>query len=54
MTEIGGGTPYGASTVTGADGARRPSENGVAIARFQGRHVAEITRALGAGHKRGG
>lgn len=49
MTEITGGTPYGASTVTGVDGSRRPSENELAIARFQGRHVAEITMALIAG-----
>jgi NAD(P)H:quinone oxidoreductase type IV len=51
MTEITGGTPYGASTSTGVDGGRRPSENELAIARFQGRHVAEITTALIAGRK---
>lgn len=44
--EISGGTPYGASTITGGDGARMPSENELAIARFQGRHVAEITAKL--------
>lgn len=49
MKEISGGTPYGASTLAGADGSRRPSENELAIARFQGRHVAEITRRLSAG-----
>src|ERR1700681_1272218 len=42
MTEITGGTPYGASTITAADGSRLPTENELAIARFQGRHVAEI------------
>lgn len=46
MEEITGGTPYGASTLAGADGSRQPSENELAIARFQGRHVAEITRWL--------
>jgi NAD(P)H dehydrogenase (quinone) len=46
MTGLSGGTPYGASTVTGADGARLPSENELAIARFQGRHVAGIARKL--------
>jgi NAD(P)H:quinone oxidoreductase type IV len=46
MNEITGGTPYGATTLAGADGSRLPSENELAIARFQGRHVAEITRKL--------
>jgi NAD(P)H dehydrogenase (quinone) len=46
MTEITGGTPYGASTITGADGSRLPSENELAIARFQGKHVAEIAARL--------
>jgi NAD(P)H:quinone oxidoreductase type IV len=48
MTEITGGTPYGASTITGADGSRQPSENELAIARFQGRHVTEIAKKLAA------
>src|SRR5713101_2551452 len=43
MSEITGGTPYGATTLSGADGRSRPvSENELAIARFQGRHVAQI------------
>jgi NAD(P)H dehydrogenase (quinone) len=46
MTEITGGTPYGASTITAADGSRLPTENELAIARFQGRHVAEIAVRL--------
>jgi len=49
MTEITGGTPYGASTLAKPDGSRQPSENELAIARFQGRHVAEIARRLRAG-----
>jgi NAD(P)H dehydrogenase (quinone) len=46
LDEISGGSPYGATTIAGGDGSRQPSENELAIARFQGRHVAEITRAL--------
>ena len=46
MKEVSGGTPYGASTLTGADGSRLPSENELAIARYQGRHVATIASAL--------
>jgi NAD(P)H dehydrogenase (quinone) len=48
MQEISGGTPYGASTLTGPDGSRQPSENELAIARFQGRHTTEIAKKLGA------
>ena len=46
MGEISGGTPYGASTIAGGDGSRLPSENELAGARFQGRHVAEIAGKL--------
>lgn len=46
MEEISGGTPYGASTIAGGDGSRTPSKNELAIARFQGRHVADITARL--------
>lgn len=45
-TEITGGSPYGASTIAGTDGSRLPTENELAIARFQGRHVAEIAKKL--------
>lgn len=48
MTEITGGTPYGASTLAGTDGSRQPSQNELAIARFQGKHVAGIARKLAA------
>jgi NAD(P)H dehydrogenase (quinone) len=47
LAEITGGSPYGASTIAGGDGKRTPSENELRIARFQGRHVAEIARKLG-------
>jgi NAD(P)H dehydrogenase (quinone) len=46
MTEITGGSPYGAGTLASGDGSRQPSENELAIARFQGRHVAEIATKL--------
>lgn len=46
MEEITGGTPYGATTLAAADGSRQPSENELKIARFQGRHVAEIAGRL--------
>ena len=44
--EVTGGTPYGASTVTGGQGERQPSENELEGARFQGRHTAEIAQKL--------
>ena len=47
MNEISGGTPYGATTLAG-DGSRTPSANELDIARFQGRHVAEIASKLAA------
>jgi NAD(P)H dehydrogenase (quinone) len=46
LDEITGGSPYGASTIAGGDGSRRPSANELDGARFQGRHVAEIARRL--------
>ncbi|MGQ0661981.1 MAG: NAD(P)H:quinone oxidoreductase [Pseudomonadota bacterium] len=46
MNEITGGSPYGASTLAGADGKRRPSANELAVARFQGEHIAKIAGKL--------
>ena len=46
VTEITGGSPYGASTIAGPDGSRQPSANELAGARFQGRHVAGIAARL--------
>jgi len=46
LAEITGGSPYGATTIAGGDGSRQPSENELAGARFQGRHVAEIAGRL--------
>ena len=48
MNEITGGSPYGATTLAGADGSRLPTENELAIARFQGLRVAQIARKLAA------
>ena len=44
--EITGGSPYGASTIAGTQGERSPSDNELAAARFQGKHVAEIAAKL--------
>ncbi|MEA2976698.1 MAG: hypothetical protein QOF19_2218 [Alphaproteobacteria bacterium] len=46
LEEIKGGSPYGASTITGGDGSRMPSETELAGARFQGKHVAQIAAKL--------
>jgi NAD(P)H dehydrogenase (quinone) len=46
MGDISGGTPYGATTLAGADGSRQPSENELKIARYQGKHVTEIASKL--------
>src|SRR5208283_3462997 len=46
MDDITGGTPYGATTLAGTTGARQPSENELKIARYQGKHVAEIASRL--------
>jgi NAD(P)H dehydrogenase (quinone) len=46
IDEITGGSPYGASTIAGGDGSRMPSENELAAARFQGKHVASIAAKL--------
>ncbi|WP_426060335.1 NAD(P)H:quinone oxidoreductase [Hymenobacter sp. B1770] len=45
---VTGGTPYGASTVTGGQGERWASENELEGARFQGKHTAEIAKKLAA------
>ncbi len=49
MDEITGGSPYGATTLAGGDGKRQPSKNELEMAKFQGKHVAEITKALKSG-----
>ena len=46
IDEVTGGSPYGASTIAGGKGERLPSDNELDAARFQGKHVAEITAKL--------
>jgi NAD(P)H dehydrogenase (quinone) len=46
MDELTGCSPYGASTITGGNGERMPSENELAGAKYQGRHVAQIAKKL--------
>ncbi len=46
ISEVKGGSPWGAATIAGADGSRQPSAKELAQARFQGRHVASITAKL--------
>ena len=48
LDAISGGSPYGASTIAGPRGERTPTANELAIARFQGRHVAQIAAKLSA------
>jgi NAD(P)H dehydrogenase (quinone) len=46
ITELKGGSPYGAGTIAGADGSRRPSKIELSMARFQGSHVAKVASRL--------
>ncbi|MWJ27558.1 NAD(P)H:quinone oxidoreductase [Halomonas sp. ZH2S] len=46
ISQASGGTPYGASTMAGADGSRQPDERELKIARFQGEYVAGIAAKL--------
>jgi NAD(P)H dehydrogenase (quinone) len=46
LTEVTGGSPYGATTIAGGDGSRQPSENELAGARYQGKRIAETAKKL--------
>lgn len=46
ISEVRGGSPYGAATIAGPDGSRQPSDKEKSLARFQGKHVATITAKL--------
>ena len=46
ISELKGGSPWGAGTIAGPDGSRQPSAKELAQARFQGRHVAGIAAKL--------
>ena len=48
LSEVKGGSPYGAGTIAGSDGSRSPSETELTIARAQGKRVAEIAAKLAA------
>lgn len=43
---ITGGSPYGAGTIAGGKGERQPSENELALMRFQARHLTQIADRL--------
>jgi len=47
ITEVKGGSPYGAGTIAAPDGSRQPSAKELSMAHFQGRHVAGIAAKLG-------
>lgn len=46
LNEITGGSPYGATTIAGGDGSRKPSENELQAARYQGRRIGETAIKL--------
>jgi len=46
LDEVTGGAPYGATTIAGTDGSRRPTERELEGARYQGRRVAEVASKL--------
>ncbi len=48
ISEVRGGSPYGAGTIAGPDGSRQPSARELSIARQQGVHVAKIAAKLAA------
>jgi len=45
-SSVGGGTPYGASTIAGGDGSRQPDARELEIARHQGQYVAQLAVKL--------
>ncbi|NKC33880.1 NAD(P)H:quinone oxidoreductase [Falsiroseomonas selenitidurans] len=49
VSEVMGNSPYGASTITDANGSRMPSAVELDGARFQGRYVAKVAAAVKAG-----
>ncbi len=46
ISEMRGGSPYGAATIAGPDGSRQPSQRELNLASFQGHHVASIAQKL--------
>lgn len=49
VDKVRGGSPYGATTIAGADGSRRPTTEELDGARYQGRRIAEIAAKLSPG-----
>ncbi len=48
VSEVRGGSPWGSATIAGADGSRQPTAKELAMARFQGRHVASLATKISA------
>ena len=48
VSEVHGASPYGAGTIAGGDGSKQPTEKELAMARFQGEHVAKLAAKLSA------
>lgn len=48
ISEVRGGSPYGASTLADGDGSRQPTALELQLCRDQGAHVAGITKKLAA------
>ena len=46
LSEVTGGSPYGATTIAGGDGSRKPTANELQGARYQGRKIAETAIKL--------
>jgi NAD(P)H dehydrogenase (quinone) len=46
LDEVVGGAPYGATTIAGSDGSRKPSRHDLDGARYQGRRIAEVAKTL--------
>ena len=48
ISEVKGGSPWGAATIAGPDGSRKPTAKELSQARFQGKHVASIAKKVAA------
>ncbi|MFC2092894.1 NAD(P)H:quinone oxidoreductase [Bacteroidota bacterium] len=46
ISQTKGGSPLGAGTIAGSDGSRQPSDTELSMAKFQGKHVAEICKKM--------
>jgi NAD(P)H dehydrogenase (quinone) len=46
LDQVTGGSPYGATTIAAGDGSRKPSENELAGARYQGGLIATTAQKL--------